>query len=73
MAVKKKQVSAETIEETREELEEYLHGLVICDYITRKEQAAVLRNFDKWSKSPAQMEADKYKYYYDDNTFDVRR
>lgn len=38
------------IEELREQLEEYLHGLVICDDITRDEESDVLDNFDNWAK-----------------------
>lgn len=32
----------------RDELDEYLHGLCICDYITRNEQSDVLDDFDAW-------------------------
>ena len=38
-------------DELRDELEEYLNGLWISDYITRKEQKEVLKDFDKWLKT----------------------
>ena len=40
----------DAISMTREELDEYLHGLVICDEISSKEHAAELRHFDSWAK-----------------------
>ena len=56
---------AEAIENIREELEEYLYGLVICDYITRKEKSEILDDFNKWAKDA------KYgdTYYYDDQEY----
>jgi len=65
MAKTKKGIPIDNKSEIREELDQYLYGLVICDYITRKEQAAVLKDFDKWVKTAEDGEA----YYYDGNPY----
>lgn len=38
-------------DELRDDLNEYLNGLRICDYITRDEQERVLDDFDSWCKT----------------------
>ncbi len=59
----------EKLEELREELEEYLSGLRICDYISRKEEACVLSDFDKWAKTAKLGDS----YSYDGNEYTVQR
>ena len=38
-------------DELRNDLDEYLNGLRICDYITRDEQGRVLDDFDTWCET----------------------
>ena len=56
-----------TISELRDSLEEYLHGLVICDYISRDEEDEVLNDFDSWAQTANIGDT----YYYDDNSYTV--
>lgn len=44
-------VMDERIEELREELEEDLNGLCICDYISKKDVYEYLDDFDEWSET----------------------
>ena len=55
-------------ENTRYELEEYLNGIRICNYITKEQESEILNDFDKWSKTA------KYNdvYYYDSLAFIVK-
>ena len=53
------------IEELREELEEYLHGLVICDYITKEDENEVLDDFDNWAEKASPGDT----YYYDGESY----
>ena len=52
-------------EELRNELEEYLNGLRICDDISRNEQYSILDDFDQWCKTATIGDT----YYYDDNEY----
>lgn len=63
------ELKEEKVAEAREELEEYLHGLVICDEISRKEMNAVLDDFDRWCEEKLIPRTDSY--FYDDETFDI--
>lgn len=55
----------ESIYVAREELREYLYGLVICDYITRKDKSDILKDFDNWSVTATIGDS----YYYDGNEY----
>lgn len=57
----------EIIEELREQLEEYLQGLVVCDDITREEQGEVLDDFDNWAETAEYGDT----YYYDDEEYTI--
>lgn len=50
------------IGELRVQLEEYLHGLVICDDISRDEEEDILDDFDDWSENAVYGDV----YQYDD-------
>ena len=56
-----------TISELRDSLEEYLHGLVICDYISRSEENEVLDDFDFWAQTADIGDT----YYYDNDSYTV--
>lgn len=49
------------IYQLREELEEYLDGMRICDDITRKEESEILDDFDEWAKTAQNGDI----YFYD--------
>ena len=55
----------DVIDELEGDLAEYLHGLVICDNITRREMSSVLWNFRRWTKTAEYGE----EYTYDGNTY----
>ncbi len=48
-------------EDLREELEEYLQGLVICDDISKDDKYEILDDFDNWCVTAK----DGDTYYYD--------
>jgi len=56
-----------TIYELKDELEEYLNGLRICDYITRPEQYEILDDFDEWASTATIGDT----YYYDGNSYTI--
>ena len=56
---------AYTKSELIDELEEYTHGLVICDYISRREAASVLADARCWAKTAEPGES----YYYDSMSY----
>ena len=53
------------VEDIQEELEKYLQGLVINDYITRQEQIEVIDNFNNWAKDAQYCDV----YYYDEEKY----
>ena len=55
----------DVIDALEDGLAEYLHGLVICDNITRREMSSVLWNFRRWAKTAEYGE----EYTYDGNTY----
>ena len=57
----------ESIYELRDKLEEYLNGLVICDYISRDKEFEVLEDFDKWAETAKAGDT----YYYDGDEYTV--
>jgi hypothetical protein len=54
--------------ELRDELEEYLNGLRICDYITRSEQSDILNDFDTWAETAKIGDT----YFYDCNEYTLK-
>lgn len=58
----------EIIKKLKEELDEYLHGLVICDYITRNEQSEILNDFDNWSSTAEYGDT----YYHDGREYTLK-
>ena len=52
-------------DELRDELEEYLNGLCICDCITRNEQSDILDDFDTWTETAKIGDT----YFYDGNEY----
>lgn len=61
----KNELREKAVEDIREELEEYLQGLVINDYITRQEQIEVIDNFNNWAKDAQYGDV----YYYDEEKY----
>lgn len=57
------------IETTRDELAEYLYGLVLNDYITRNEQSKIIADFYEWSKTAKYGDC----YHYDNNDFTLEK
>ena len=55
-------------DELREELEEYLNGLRIYDYITRKRQENIMADFDEWCKTSEIGDT----YYYDGEEYTLK-
>ena len=47
------------------DLMEYLHGLVISDYITRDEEEEILEDYDRWNQN----ELNEEFYLYDGNEY----
>lgn len=48
--IENKELMETLIEVQKQELEDYLQGLAICDYITKYDMVAVLEDFDEWAK-----------------------
>lgn len=61
----KNELREKAVEDIREELEEYLQGLVINDYITRQEEIEVIDNFNNWAKDAQYGDV----YYYDEEKY----
>ena len=55
----------DVIDELEADLSEYLHDLVSCDHITRREMSSILWNFRRWAKNAEYGE----EYTYDGNTY----
>ncbi len=55
----------DVIDELEEDLSEYLHDLVLCDHITRREMSSILWNFRRWAKTAEYGE----EYTYNCNTY----
>ena len=49
------EVKISNLETLREQLEEDMRGLCMCDYITKQDKINYLNDFDEWSKT-AKME-----------------
>lgn len=60
-----KELKEEIIEELRCNLEEDLHGYVICDYLSRDDADNILESFDEWAET-ADWGDD---YVYDENYY----
>lgn len=60
-----KELKEEIIEELRCNLEEDLHGYVICDYLSRDDADNILESFDEWDET-ADWGDD---YVYDENYY----
>lgn len=46
-----KELKEELLEDLRCDLEEDLHGYVICDYLSRDNVDDILENFDQWTEN----------------------
>ena len=55
-----------TKNQIRNEFEENLNGLRICDYITRDEQEDIMDSFDEWAEEAKN--GDTYYYYGNEYT-----
>lgn len=60
-----KELKEEIIEELRCNLEEDLHGYVICNYLSRDDADNILESFDEWAET-ADWGDD---YVYDENYY----
>lgn len=69
MKINEEELKEIAVEELRAQLEEYLHGLVICDDITRDDEEDVLDNFDNWAKEANYCDI----YQYDDIDYTLEK
>lgn len=65
------EVKISNLETLREQLEEDMRGLCMCDYITKQDKINYLNDFDEWSKTAKNGDtyfAQEFSYtYYEDN------
>jgi hypothetical protein len=63
-----KELKEELLEELRCDLEEDLHGYVICDYLSRDDVDDILDSFDRWAETAGWGD----NYVYDGKSYTLK-